>query len=77
MTGIERGLELLPQVLGLADDRRGVVGDAAERADEGGGHEPVVTINLRAAGGACVGRGQTRPSMPAPGRASASTASAR
>jgi hypothetical protein len=75
--GLERGLDLLPQVLGLADGRRGVVGDAPEGADEGGGHEPVVPLDLRAAGGASVGRGHARPSMLAPGRASASTASAR
>jgi hypothetical protein len=73
--GLERGLDLLPQLLGLVDGRRGVVDDAPEAPTR-------VAVTSRWSRSISARRavrrssGVTRPSMLAPG-ASASTASAR
>ena len=57
--------------------RRGAVEDPPERTDEGGSHETMVSLDLRATGGATVDRGHWPASPRSTRWPSASTASAR
>lgn len=58
---LERALDQLPQVLWIRIGDCGVVSDPAECADEGGGHEAVVSLDLGAIRGAPVEGGHGPP----------------